>query len=154
MTTHPSHKTILEKENPVNKFLRKRLIPVLTMLMLGHAASLLAADTRVEKPAFNTGKVTLTFAEAPLKTMTEVPFSIEILGDTGTVISDAKLSIALDMPAMPMPPNNPKAIWQEGAYRGKAIFTMAGAWQVTINIQRPGYDQEQVVFDLHEVMMK
>lgn len=144
----------LNKESTVNKVRRYVLILFTAAFMLGSATALLAADTRLEQSAFNSGKVALTFADAPLKTMTEVPFAIEILGDTGTVISDAKLSIALDMPAMPMPPNNPKATWQADAYRGKAVFTMAGAWQVTINIQRPGYDQEQVVFDLPDVMMK
>jgi len=138
----------------VNKVIRYVLVLFAATLMLGSAATLFAADTQLEQPAFNSGKVAITFADAPLKTMTDVPFAIEIRGDTGTVISDAKLSIALDMPAMPMPPNNPKAVWQEGAYRGKAIFTMAGAWQVTINIQRPGYDQEQVIFELPDVMMK
>ena len=89
-----------------------------------------------------------------LKTITETRFAVTITGATGISISDAKLSIDLDMPDMPMPPNHPAATWQDGAYRGTAIFTMAGAWQMTVHIQRPGYDQEQVIFQIDQVQMK
>jgi hypothetical protein len=128
------------------------------IVFFSSSALLLAAETRLEKPAFKSGKVsgkvTVTFADAPLKTMTETPFAIKIAGATGIAISDAKLSIDLDMPDMPMPPNHPAAAWQDDAYRGTAIFTMAGAWQMTVNIQRPGYDQEHVIFKIDQVMMK
>lgn len=131
-----------------------RILLSLVVLILFSASSLLAAGTTLEQPAFKSGKVTLTFDDAQLKTMTETPFAINVFGDTGITISDARLSMAMDMPAMPMPPNNPAAKWVDGAYRGVAIFTMAGAWQVTVNIQRPGYDQEQVIFNIEQVMMK
>ena len=131
-----------------------RILLTLLLLTLFSASPLLAAGTTLEQPAFNSGKVTITFDHTQLKTMTETPFTISIIGDTGITISDAKLSVAMDMPAMPMPPNNPAAKWVDDAYRGMAIFTMAGAWQITVNIQRPGYDQEQVVFDIEQVMMK
>ncbi len=134
--------------------MRHILTIALTIILLGQAGSLLAAETILEQPAFKSGKVLLAFADRPLKTMTEIPFAIEIFGDTGAVISDARLDISLDMPAMPMPPNHPDATWQDDAYRGNAIFTMAGAWRVTVNIQRPGYDQKQVIFDIEQVMMK
>lgn len=131
-----------------------RILLTLTLITLFSTSSLLAAGTTLEQPAFKSGKVTITFDDAKLKTMTETPFAVSVIGDTGITVSDAKLSMSLDMPAMPMPPNNPSAEWADDAYRGIAIFTMAGAWQVTINIQRPGYDQEQVVFDIEQVMMK
>ena len=118
------------------------------------AEVLFAAQTRLEKPAFKSGKVMVTFADAPLETMTATPLALMIAGAPGVTISDAKLSIALDMPEMPMPPTQPAATGKDGAYRGTAIFTMAGAWQMTVNIQRPGYDQEQIIFDIDQVMMK
>lgn len=131
-----------------------RILLTVTVLTLMSISPLLAAETTLEQRAFTSGKATLTFADDPLKTMTETPFAINVVGDTGIAIKDAKLSISMDMPAMPMPPNNPAAKFEDGAYRGTAIFTMAGAWQITVNIQRPGYDQEQVVFDIEQVMMK
>ena len=127
---------------------------LLCMILLVLPVTVHADGLRLQKPVFGNGKIVLSFAQEPLKTMTETPFSIELTGPSGKKITDAILTISLDMPAMPMPPNHPKAPYKDGAYRGVAIFTMAGAWQVTINIQRPGYDQEQAVFDLEKVVMK
>jgi len=126
----------------------------LTLLFLCIPSALLAAQTSIERPAFDKGKVTLTFADAPLKTMTETPFTIEVIGDTGASITDAKLHLSLDMPAMPMPPNRPAVTWSDGAYHGTAVFTMAGAWQASLFIKRPGYQQEEVIFEIEQVMMK
>ena len=127
---------------------------LLSMLFLAFAVAASAAETRMEKTSPGGSKVVVTFAGAPLKTMTETPFKIELTGPSDKVIEDARFNISLDMPAMPMPPNHPKVTWKGDAYHGVAVFTMAGAWQVFVNIQRPGYDQEQVVFDIEEVLMK
>jgi len=149
-----SREWIPKKERKMNKHAWRIFSIFAVILLICSTTTLLAAETSLEKKAFNSGKVILNLADSPLKAMTETPFAVTVVGDTGIVIKDAKLSIAMDMPAMPMPPNNPVAKWDDGAYRGKAIFTMAGAWQITINIQRPGYDQEQVIFDIEQVMMK
>ncbi len=127
---------------------------LLTLILLTIAMAASAAETRMEKTSPGGSLVVVTFADAPLKTMTETPFKIELTGPSDKVIKDAKFNLSLDMPAMPMPPNHPKVAWQGDAYHGVAVFTMAGAWQVFVNIQRPGYDQEQVVFDIEEVLMK
>ncbi len=113
-----------------------------------------AAETRMEKAASDGSKAIISFADSPLKTMTETPFTIEVKGPTGITISDAALHLSLDMPAMPMPPNHPKAKWQDNAYRGTAIFTMGGAWDLLLNVQRPGYDPQQFIFNIEQVMMK
>jgi hypothetical protein len=86
--------------------------------------------------------------------MTETPFSIELIGGTGKVFSDAAVSLRLLMPAMAMPLNNPKALWKEQAYHGTAVFTMAGEWQAIMIIQRPGHDVVDLTFNLGEVLMK
>jgi len=138
----------------MNSPVRSILMILATIFLVSNSAVLFAAETSLKRPAFKSGKVTLTFADAPLKTMTETPFAIKVVGDTGIDIGDAKLSISLDMPDMPMPPNHPAAIRKDGAYRGVAIFTMAGVWQMAISIQRPGYDQEHVIFKIDQVMMK
>ena len=138
----------------MNEPARLVLMTLAAIFLLGNYTVLLAEETRLEKPVFKSGKAVLTFADAPLKTMTETPFAIKITGATGKTISDAKLHISLDMPDMPMPPNRPAATWKDGAYRGTAIFTMAGAWEAAVNIQRPGYEQEYVTFDIGQVMLK
>lgn len=133
---------------------RPALLILATIFLFSSSSHLLAAETSLEMPAFKSGTARITFADAPLKTMTETSFAIKITGDTGIDISDAKVTIGLDMPDMPMPPNHPAATWKDGAYRGTAIFTMAGTWEMTVNIQRPGYDQEHVTFKIDQVMMK
>jgi hypothetical protein len=41
-----------------------------------------------------------------------------------------------------------------GAYRGTAVFTMAGAWQALVDVRIPGGAQEVLVFDIREVLIK
>lgn len=118
------------------------------------SVAVFAAETKFEVPAFENGKARLIFADAPLKTMTETPFTIILTDGAGDEITDATLQISMDMPAMPMPPNNPAAGWDGDAYRGDAIFTMAGAWKITVDIERQGFAENSVVFEIEQVMMK
>jgi hypothetical protein len=113
-----------------------------------------AAQVQLAERLSGGGNVTLSFATAPLLTMTEIPFTVELTGDTGVVFSDASVRLQLTMPAMPMPPNNPKALWQDDAYHGTAIFTMAGVWEAKMLIQRPGHDLDELTFNLGEIKMK
>ncbi len=136
----------------MKKLIFKTLL-LLTMACIA-AMPIWAAETILEQPLFQSGKATLTFESSPLEAMTEIPFAIELTDSSGTQISDVQLSISMDMPAMPMPPNNPEAVWENNAYRGKAVFTMAGAWQVKVAISQPGITKEQIVFDIQQVMMK
>ncbi len=76
------------------------------------------------------------------------------LGQNPAVWQHDELALDLTMPFMPMPPNNPKAVWQDNAYRGTAIFTMAGAWQVNVEVNRPGVETEIIIFDIEMVIMK
>ncbi|MDX1269843.1 MAG: hypothetical protein R3311_20920, partial [Oceanisphaera sp.] len=91
----------------------------LALLLLALALPALAGETRMEKPIYGKGKLVLTFDADPLVTMTEIPFTITITGPSGKVIEDAILRLSLDMPAMPMPPNHPKAPFLKDAYRGQ-----------------------------------
>ena len=113
-----------------------------------------AAETPIEAKMTDGGKAAIVFASSPLQAMTEIPFTIELKDNAGEMIKDAELALDLTMPFMPMPPNNPKAIWQDNAYRGTVIFTMAGAWQVNVEVNRPEYETEKVFFDIEMVIMK
>ena len=113
-----------------------------------------AAETPIETEMTDGGKAVIVFASSPLQAMTEIPFTIELKNNAGEMIKDAELALDLTMPFMPMPPNNPKAVWQDNAYRGTAIFTMAGAWQVNVEINRPGVETEKIIFDIEMVIMK
>jgi hypothetical protein len=87
-------------------------------------------------------------------TMTEIPFTVELIGATGKRLADAAISLQLVMPAMAMPLNNPKTHWKDGAYIGSAVFTMAGEWNAIMIIQRPGHDVVDLIFNIGEVLMK
>jgi hypothetical protein len=113
-----------------------------------------AAETRIETPRNDGGRAVLVFAGHPLKTMTETPFAVELFNAQGGPVREAKLKLSLTMPFMSMPPNHPEAVWSEGAYRGIAIFTMAGAWQVQVAIERPGASPERLIFDIEMVVMQ
>lgn len=143
----------IRKEKTMISFTCRLMFLALIILLAG-TATLSATETILEEPAYRSGKVTMILAASPLKTMTEIPFAINVSSDTGAEITDAALSISMDMPAMPMPPNKPATVWSEDAYRGVAIFTMAGEWQISVDIQRPDHAPEHVVFTIDQVMMK
>jgi len=118
------------------------------------SGSVQAADTRIEMAAFDGGQAVLTFPTSPLYAMTETPFAIELRDAKGQPIGNAMVNVSLDMPAMPMPKNTPAARWLMGAYRGKAICTMAGAWQAFVDVRIPGSSQEVLIFDIKDVLIK
>ncbi len=136
------------------KFVTKYLF-VASLVLLCSAVYANASETRIETSLSDGGKATIFFSDSPLKTMTEIPFAIVLKSNSGEGIKSAELELDLTMPFMPMPPNTPKASWQEEAYRGTAIFTMAGAWQVNVDINYPnGTETEKIIFDIEMVVMK
>lgn len=112
-----------------------------------------AAGTKLEVPFAEQGKAVIDFPHRPLKAMTEIPFAIQLLDAGGQSVEKAALKLDLTMPAMPMPANKPTATWQNDAYRGKVIFTMAGAWDINVTVERLGYKNETIVFKIEMVVM-
>lgn len=137
-----------------NEMFRILLATIFLCLLLALSVSAFATDIRLEKAMPEGGMAVLTFTTKPLLTMTETPFTVELIGATGKVLADAAVSLSLVMPAMPMPANNSKALWQDNVYQGMAIFTMAGEWNAIMLIQRPGHDLVDLTFELGEVLMK
>ena len=113
-----------------------------------------ATEMRLETSLKNGGNAVILFADNPLKTMTETAFAVNLNNNEGQPIEDASLEVSLTMPFMPMPPNHPEITWSEDAYRGTAIFTMAGAWQVNVDIRRLNSTTEKIIFDIEMVIMK
>ena len=137
-----------------NERLRAWLTAIFACFLLSLSMSAFAAETRLKKAMPEGGTAVLTFTAKPLLTMTETPFTVVLTGGTGKVLSDAAVSLRLVMPAMAMPLNNPKALWQDDAYQGIATFTMAGEWDAIMLIQRPGHDGLDLTFKLGQVQMK
>lgn len=136
-----------------NLLRRAALIALFAFCLLSLPVSAFATDIHLEEAMPEGGKAVLIFA-TPLQTMTEIPFSVKLIGATGKVFSDATINLRLVMPAMAMPNNNLKALWQENAYRSTAIFTMAGEWEAIMIIQRPGHEVVNLTFKLGEVLMQ
>lgn len=127
---------------------------LLLLLLLLLASTAWSAESRFEQPLPAGGSAVLALAASPLETMSEVPFKIVLTDAGGAAITEATISLDLYMPAMPMPPNEPKAIWNNGAYHGLAIFTMAGEWGALMKIIRTGQEPVEVDFNLGVVRMK
>ena len=137
-----------------NNLFHTILLTCFVFLLMSLSVSALAAETRLEKAMPDGGIAVLTFATDSLLTMTKTPFTVELTDGTGKVFVDATVHLSLVMPAMAMPPNNPKALWQDDAYHGVATFTMAGGWDAIMVIQRPGHDVLDLTFKLGQVLMK
>jgi hypothetical protein len=137
-----------------NSLIIVRVQIITLMLLCCTVVGATAAETPIEMVMADGGKAVIIFASRPLQSMTETPFTIELKNKAGKMIEDAELALDLTMPFMPMPPNNPKAVWKDNAYRGTAIFTMAGAWQVNVEVNRPGAKTEKIIFDIEMVIMK
>ena len=130
-------------------------VQIITLILLcSTVIGATAAVTPIETEMADGGKAVIIFASGPLQAMTEIPFTIELKSKAGEMIEDAELALDLTMPFMPMPPNNPKAVWQDNAYRGTAIFTMAGAWQVNVEVNHSESGTEKIIFDIEMVIMK
>lgn len=136
-----------------NDFL-KILLQLLIFILLSTSATAFANGITLQKQLESGDKAILTFASATLLTMTEIPFSIELYTATGEAISDAEVTLHLTMPAMPMPPNNPRTLWQDNSYQGSAIFTMAGIWETTMTLKRPDQTTIESSLGLVQVRMK
>ena len=137
-----------------NNLFRMTLTTLFICCLLSLSASAFAAEIRLEKAMPEGGKAVLTFDIDRLLTMTETPFTVELIGGTGMIFADAAVSLRLMMPAMAMPLNNPKALWLGDAYHGQAVFTMGGEWNAIMLIQRPGHDLVDLTFRLGKVQMK
>lgn len=122
--------------------------------LLGTAAAAQTPASRFEVAAFAGGRALLTFSAAPLLTMTEIPFTLDLRDGDGKPLPAAAVSVSLDMPAMPMPRNTPRVEWRDGAWRGTAVFTMAGGWQAHVLVRQPGGQEERLTFDIAEVLIR
>ncbi len=136
-----------------NQAPRYALSLLLASLILTLSLPAVAGETRYGKTLPDGCRCEIVFAADPLTTMTEIPFAITLTEANGVLPSDATLTVSLDMPAMPMPPNRPVTRWSGDAYRGTAVFTMAGAWQVQVRIERPGNTPHEITFEVAEVRM-
>jgi hypothetical protein len=92
--------------------------------------------------------VTLALAPYPPVSFQTTTFDITITDQNGNAISDAQVGLDLTMPSMWMPSNKPQAqSLGDGRYRATGRFTMRGAWQIAVIVQR-GAEKQTAYFQL------
>ena len=92
--------------------------------------------------------ITLSISPFPISGGQASNFEISLADSVGQAISDAKISLDLTMPSMPMPSNQLTAgPGLNGKYQAEGFFTMRGGWRIEVIITRAGQSQS-VFFDL------
>jgi hypothetical protein len=84
-------------------------------------------------------KITLHTEPNPAKGSQENTFHVSVADANGKPVSDAKVKLTLDMPAMPEMGMaemkvTPTVAWTGSDYSGKANIPSAGMWNVTLQV--------------------
>jgi uncharacterized protein YcfL len=130
--------------------MKKMTAAILAILM----SLLLNACGATPSPVVHTqtsGSLTATLEVLPFPPapMEDTTLELTLRDSDQRAVSSALVVFDLTMPAMEMPANRPQATEEEsGTYRAKAIFTMAGEWQIRVEVSYQGQDEE-FLFPLH-----
>ena len=96
------------------------------------------------------GDLTLTLATQPEKTTAgENTLRLKVTDKSGKPVTDAQVSFqyTMTMPGMALSKAEAKHS-KDGFYETKANFGMAGEWEVTVTVRRPGQKEIQEKFKL------
>ncbi len=92
--------------------------------------------------------VTLALTPYPPVSFQTATFDMTLTDANGEPITDAQVGLDLTMPSMWMPSNKPQAkSLGAGRYQATGRFTMRGAWQIAVIIQR-GAEKQIAYFQL------
>jgi Cu(I)/Ag(I) efflux system membrane fusion protein len=120
--------------------------------MAGHDMKGMEAKA-VAKPGPQEKKVqdlTLTLSNQPEKPKAgENVIRLKVTDKAGQVVKDAQVSFVFNMtmPGM-IPIKGEGTLSQDGFYETKAMLAMAGQWEVSVNVRRPGGKEIQEKFSL------
>jgi hypothetical protein len=91
--------------------------------------------------------ITLQVSPYPPKPRAQSQFTVSVIDERGDQVAGAEVSIAMTMPAMRMPPNQPRALEQKaGQYSTPVVFTMAGAWEARVEVTTVQGETAQFTF--------
>ena len=96
------------------------------------------------------GDLTLTLSTQPEKTKAgENTLRLKITDKSGKPVTDAQVTFqyTMAMPGMVLSKAEAKHS-KDGVYESKANFGMAGQWDVTVSVRRPGQKEIQEKFKL------
>lgn len=128
--------------------------PCLFLVLLLLTSSVQAADTVLYSADSDGSTATLTISSNPIVSMTQVDLHLTINKAHGVMLMPASASCDLTMPAMPMPKNRPVLECGPIGCSGKAIFTMAGEWDVICDVTFSSGKTSQLLFVIDMVKMK
>jgi hypothetical protein len=117
------------------------ILPILISLLLNSCGPTPspAVDTQTSGSLTATLRV-LPFPPVPME---DTILELTLRDADQQPVSGAAVALDLTMPAMEMPVNRPQATEVEsGVYRADAIFTMAGEWQILVEVSYQGQDEE------------
>lgn len=112
-----------------------KIFLLLTSLIVGLAGC--AAKAPSLQASKTSGGLTLSMllSPDPPAPMKETQVRFKISDSTGHPVETADISVGLAMPGMTMPDNRPAvAATGGGNYETKAIFTMAGKWEIEVKV--------------------
>jgi hypothetical protein len=125
-----------------------RHIPCLVLIVLASLALNACGATASPAPYVETRvsgslSATLRILPYPPVPMEETALELELRDDSGQALSGAAVHLDLTMPGMEMPANHPEvAEGGDGLYRAQAIFTMAGEWEIRVEVYHAGESVE------------
>jgi len=110
------------------------------------ASGVILSTTVAPDSAF---QMSVSFDPAPPRMSTKTKFRIKLLDLAGAPVSGAQVQASLVMPLMDMGKNQfTLTPVGNGEYEATGEFTMAGEWEVTVRIGRPGQKDIQEKFML------
>jgi hypothetical protein len=92
--------------------------------------------------------VSIALSPYPPVGFKENTFAVTLTDEQGQAVTDAKISLDLTMPEMPMPANKLEAQHAgNGQYPATGRFTMRGWWRIEVIIERGG-NKQSAFFDV------
>ena len=117
-------------------------------------SSVQAEETVLYSADADGSTATLTLSSNPILTMTQVDLYLKMNKAHGDTLLPTSAVCDLTMPAMPMPRNRPVLECGPIGCSGKAIFTMAGEWDVICDVTFSSGKTSQLLFVIDMVKMK
>jgi hypothetical protein len=127
---------------------------LLLSILLLLSAPALAAETVLNAADADGAAATLTLSSKPLLSMTPTALRLTMDRAHGDTLLATSAVCDLTMPAMSMPENRPLLECNAIGCSGSAIFTMAGAWDVTCDVSFSSGKTSRFLFVIEMVQLK
>jgi len=124
-------------------------ISLLTVLAILGGCGKVASPTPLTQTAGSLSATLVIIPDPPVP-MEDATLELTLLDVNNQPVSGATVRFDLTMPGMQMPINCPEATDEgDGIYRASAIFTMAGEWQIQVEVAAQAEGNEAFTFVTH-----